>query len=77
MIIKEFTEPVPGYQNLEDEETTSYAKRRTRLTLKQINKLRKMNDIRKFEKKEKIGQIRNQYGPSAESGTGGGENELF
>ena len=37
--------------------------RKTRLTLKQIRKLRQMNDVRGFEYKEKLKQIRQQYAP--------------
>lgn len=37
--------------------------RKTRLTLKQINKLRQMNDVRSFEYKEKLKAIRQQYAP--------------
>jgi hypothetical protein len=37
--------------------------RKTRLTLKQINKLRQMNDVRTFEYKEKLKSVRQQYAP--------------
>jgi hypothetical protein len=37
--------------------------RKTRLTLKQINKLRQMNDVRSFEYKEKLKSVRQQYAP--------------
>lgn len=39
--------------------------RKTRLTLRQLNKLRKMNDIRAVEYKEKLKLIRQQYAPPA------------
>jgi hypothetical protein len=39
--------------------------RKTRLTLKQINKLRQMNDVRSYEYKEKLKLIRQQYAPPA------------
>lgn len=39
--------------------------RKTRLTLKQLNKLRQMNDVRTFEYKEKLKLIRQQYAPPA------------
>ena len=35
--------------------------RKSRLTLRQLNKLRKMQDVRTFEYKEKLKQIRSQY----------------
>jgi hypothetical protein len=40
--------------------------RKSRLTLRQLNKLRKMNDVRSFEYKEKLKQIRTQYQPPAQ-----------
>ena len=39
--------------------------RKTRLTLRQISKLRQMNDVRNFEYKEKLKDIRKQYAPPA------------
>ena len=72
-ILKEFQEPVPGMQDLGDDKSTKYALRQTRLTLKQINKLRKMNDIREYEKQAKLKNVRAQYGAPAEEGGGGME----
>ena len=37
--------------------------RKTRLTLRQIRKLRQMNDVRSFEYKEKLKDVRKQYAP--------------
>jgi hypothetical protein len=37
--------------------------RKTRLTLRQINKLRQMNDVRSYEYKEKLKLVRQQYAP--------------
>jgi hypothetical protein len=37
--------------------------RKTRLTLRQLNKLRQMNDVRNYEYKEKLKDIRKQYAP--------------
>ena len=37
--------------------------RKSRLTLRQLNKLRKMQDVRTFEYKEKLKKIRKQYKP--------------
>ena len=34
--------------------------RKTRLTLRQINKLRQMNDVRTYEYKEKLKQVKKQ-----------------
>ena len=35
--------------------------RKSRLTLRQLNKLRRMNDVRAYEYKEKLKLIRQQY----------------
>lgn len=66
MIINEIAPAIPGMQDLQDDNSTKYALRQTRLTLKQINKLRKMNDIREYEKEAKLKNIRAQYGAPAE-----------
>jgi hypothetical protein len=39
--------------------------RKTRLTLRQLSKLRQMNDVRSVEYKEKLKDIRLQYAPPA------------
>lgn len=40
--------------------------RKTKLTLRQINKLRRMNDVRAFEFKEKLKRVQQQYAPPAQ-----------
>jgi len=37
------------------------------LTLRQLNKLRKMNDVRTVEYKEKLKMVRQQYAPAPEA----------
>ena len=37
--------------------------RKTRLTLRQLNKLRQMNDVRSYEYKEKLKLVKKQYAP--------------
>lgn len=75
MILNElFEREKPGYQDLEDDNTqiTQDDLRKTRLTLKQINKLRRMNDIRTVEMQQKIKKVQTQYGPQEEMDTLGG-----
>ena len=43
--------------------------RKTKLTLKQIRKLRKMNDVRNYEKVNYLKKVHQQYGPKAEAAT--------
>jgi len=68
MLLLELFEPTPnGYST--DKEDNSVLKisdlRTTRLDLAQLNKLRKMNDVRNIEQQEKIKTISKQYKPPA------------
>jgi len=40
--------------------------RKTKLTLRQINKLRRMQDVRSYEFKEKLKKVQRQYSPPAQ-----------
>ena len=57
-----------AYQDLsqDNSQTDLESLRKTRLTLRQINKLRQMNDIRTLEYKEKLNLVRRQYAPAPE-----------
>jgi len=73
MNLFEFFEQAPeGYQDLEDDNSqkTTADLRKTKLTLKQINKLRQINDVRAFEYAEEVKKVKQQYGATA----GGGES---
>lgn len=66
MILNELYSRNPsGYQNIEDDNSrpTVNNLRKTRLTLRQIHKLRQLNDIRTIEYAEKIKDIQAQYAP--------------
>lgn len=56
--------PVEGYQDVSQDNSKPVwrTSRKTKLTLKQIRKLRKMLDVRNFEKKEHLKKVREQYG---------------
>jgi hypothetical protein len=66
MILREFwaTEP-QAYQDLSQDNSQITIKdlRKTRLTLRQLNKLRRMNDVRAVEYKRDLEEIRKQYAP--------------
>lgn len=67
MFISELFEPTPdGYRN--EKEDSSVLKlsdvRKTRLSLAQINRLRTMNDVRKYEHEKKLTSISKQYKPA-------------
>lgn len=40
--------------------------RKTKLTLRQINKLRKLNDVRTYEFAERVKRVKRQYAPPAQ-----------
>ena len=62
-----FDPPVAGYQNTEQDNSKPVwrTSRKTKLTLKQIRKLRRMLDVRNYEKKEHLAKVREQYGAAA------------
>ena len=67
MNLLEIFEPMPvGYQTEKDDHTALKLNdlRKTKLTLRQINKLRQMNDTRIYEKSKNLIQIRKQYAPA-------------
>ena len=66
MLLQEFWNKDPeAYQDVSQDnaQTTVHDLRKTRLTLRQLNKLRKMNDVRTYEYKEKLKLVRKQYAP--------------
>jgi hypothetical protein len=67
MILNEFWHKDPSaYQDLaqDNSQTQLGDLRKTHLTLRQLNKLRKMNDVRTVEYKEKLKLVRQQYAPA-------------
>jgi hypothetical protein len=74
MILTEmFKDDETGYYDPEDDNSTLKLSdlRKTRLTLLQLNKMRKMDDVRAYEKSKKIEQVQLQYAPKAEAMPGG------
>ena len=71
MLLREmFDRPVPGLQDIENDNSVVkyYEPRKARLTLKQIRKLRRMNEVRNYEKASSIKKIQAQYGPKPQAG---------
>ena len=70
MKLFEMFEPaIEGYQDVEADNSRPKWKesRKTKLTLRQIRKLRKMNDVRNYEKANQLKKIHAQYSqPAAE-----------
>jgi hypothetical protein len=68
MLLQEFWKKDPkAYQDVDQDNSQPQLGdlRKTKLTLKQLNKLRQMNDIRAVEYKEKLKLIKQQYAPPA------------
>jgi len=66
MILTEFFAKEPqSFQDLSQDNSQVQLSdlRKSRLTLRQLNKLRRMNDVRTFEYKEQLKKIRTQYAP--------------
>lgn len=69
MILNELYDRSPeGYQDVAQDNTQPSLGdlRKTKLTLRQINKLRRMNDVRNYEFKQKLKLIQQQYAPPAQ-----------
>jgi hypothetical protein len=64
-----FDPPVAGFQDVDQDNSKPVwrTSRKTKLTLKQIRKLRKMLDVRNFEKKEYLKKVREQYSASQQN----------
>lgn len=69
MILNEIYQRQPeAYQDVAQDNTQPKLGdlRKTKLTLRQINKLRRMNDVRTYEFNEKIKRVKQQYAPPAQ-----------
>lgn len=64
-----FDPAVAGYQDVsaDNSQPKWRESRKTKLTLKQIRKLRKMNDVRNYEKVSYLKKVHQQYAPKAEA----------
>lgn len=65
MLLNEiYTAAVSGYSSQKDDQSIPRLSdvRKTRLTLSQINSLRLMNDVRRFEEEQRLSEIQRQYG---------------
>ena len=62
-----FAEYKKGYQELSNDKSQQKVEdlRKTRLTLAQINQIRKMNDQRTIEQKEHMEKVKAMYGQTA------------
>ena len=69
MILTELYQNVPAaYQDVSQDNTQPQLGdlRKTKLTLRQINKLRRLNDVRAYEFKQNLKRVQAQYAPPAQ-----------
>lgn len=69
MLLQEFWKKQPeAFQDLSQDNSQLQLGdlRKTRLTLRQLNKMRRMNDVRAYEYKEKLKLVKQQYAPPAQ-----------
>lgn len=69
MILNELYERSPdAYQDIAQDNSQPKLGnlRKTKLTLRQINKLRRLNDVRAFEFREKLKRVQQMYAPPAQ-----------
>jgi len=69
MILTELYQRSPSqYQDLSQDNSQPKLGdlRKTKLTLRQINKLRRMSDVRAYEFKEKLKKVKQMYAPPAQ-----------
>jgi hypothetical protein len=61
-----FDRAIEGYQDVSaDNSNYKYKEnRKTKLTLRQIRKLRKMLDVRNYERNQNLKKVRKQYQPA-------------
>lgn len=64
-----FDPPIQGLQDVNTDNSRPVWKtsRKTKLTLSQIRKLRRMLDVRNYEKKIYLNKVREQYGAKPEA----------
>jgi len=71
-LMEMFDAPISGMQDVESDNSKPVWKtsRKTKLTLSQIRKLRRMLDVRNYEKSLHLSKVRDQYGAKSEEAAG-------
>lgn len=68
ILLELFDRAIPGFQDTEDDNSKPQWRqsRKSKLTLRQIRKLRRMHDVRIYERAKNLKKIQDQYGAKAE-----------
>jgi hypothetical protein len=69
LLLEFFQTPPSGWQDEADDHSQPVwgESRKTKLTLREINKLRRMQEVQRFERAKDLKKIRKQYSPPAQS----------
>jgi hypothetical protein len=72
LLMELYDKGIPGLQSEEDDNSRPKwgESRKTKLTLRQIRKLRKMMDVRSVESRQNLKKVQLQYKPKAEDAGG-------
>jgi hypothetical protein len=72
-IFEFFDKPIYGRENPSEDNSTLKLddRRKTRLTLAQINRLRMMNDVKKVEHEHQLNRVSKQYKAAPQEGAAG------
>jgi hypothetical protein len=67
ILLELYRHPNPAYQDVAQDNSQPRLGdlRKTKLTLRQINQLRRLNDVRQFEFKERLKKVQKIYAPAA------------
>lgn len=70
-LMEMYNPAIEGFQDVAADNSKPKWKesRKTKLTLRQIRKLRKMMDVRTYEKQKYMKKVQEQYGAAAAAGT--------
>ncbi len=70
LLYEMFDRPIAGMQDVADDNSQPRWRqnRKSKLTLRQIRKLRRMHDVRVYERATNLKKIQDQYGPKAQPG---------
>jgi hypothetical protein len=67
ILLELYKHPNPAYQDAAQDNSQPRLGdlRKSKLTLRQINQLRRLNDVRQFEFKERLKKVQKIYAPAA------------
>jgi hypothetical protein len=69
-LLEMFDKAIDGYQDTDSDNSAPkwHELRKTKLTLRQLRKLRRMLDVRNYERSNNLKKLRKQYAPAQAEG---------